>query len=317
MKRVIRYTAYSFAFLLLIILIGVSYVSMNGIPKYEVSKMDYTYRSDSIILLRGQKLVLTLCASCHMNTETRKFTGGRMLDLPKEFGEVYIPNITHDKHYGIGGWTDGEILYFLRTGVKRDGQYVPPYMPKYPHMSDEDLNAIIAFLRSENNMVKADATKDFPSKPSFLTKLMSHIEFKPLPLPTKIIATPDTTDMVRLGKYLATNLDCYTCHSADIKTLNVIQPELSGGYFGGGNKPLNREEKVILTSNLTPNKETGIGTWSEEKFIKAVRYGIVDGEESLRYPMQPYVYMSETEIKAIYAYLQTIPAINNKVERTK
>ncbi|WP_216593764.1 cytochrome c [Flavihumibacter sp. ZG627] len=110
-------------------------------------------------------------------------------------------------------------------------------------------------------------------------------------------------------------MECFSCHSADFKTNDFLVPELSEGYFGGGNKPLNEEGKVMPTPNLTPDKATGIGNWSEEKFVKALKSGIKDGEAALRYPMKPYPELTDKEAAAIYKYLMSIPSISNKVER--
>ena len=63
------------------------------------------------------------------------------------------------------------------------------------------------------------------------------------------------------------------------------------------------------------DEETGIDKWSEDDFVKAVKRGIVPNGPGLRPPMKPYVYLSDGEVKAIYAYLKTIPKVNNKVER--
>lgn len=65
-------------------------------------------------------------------------------------GKIYSQNITQDSTYGIGNWTDAELLYLLRTGIKKDGQYIPPYMAKLTVTSDQDINAIISFLRSDD-----------------------------------------------------------------------------------------------------------------------------------------------------------------------
>ena len=73
--------------------------------------------------------------------------------------------------------TDSELIYLLRTGIKKDGKYAPPYMAKLPNMADEDIDAIISFLRSDDPMMKADATPDQPCEPSFLTKLLCRVAF--------------------------------------------------------------------------------------------------------------------------------------------
>ncbi len=239
-----------------------------------------------------------------------------MLDAPAEFGIIHSKNITQDKQYGIGNWTDGEIIYLLRTGIKRDGQYSPPYMAKLPNMADEDINAIVAFLKSDDPMVAAANVKDEDCQPSFLTKLLCRIAFKPFPYPENKISMPDTNNNVDLGRYLAYNLECFSCHSADFKTNNYKDPTLSVGFFGGGNQPLNEKGQIIRTPNLTPDKNTGIGKWSKEQFIKAVKFGILEKDHALRYPMIPYTQLTDKEAGAIFEYLKTVPPINNKVIRS-
>src|SRR4030095_8423020 len=117
---------------------------------------------------RGRKLANLTCISCHQDPTTGKVTGKLLVDAPKEFRPIYSKNITHDPAHGIGSWTDGELIYFLRTGVHRTGQYVPPYMPKFPLLSDDDVESIVAFLRSDDPLMAA-STADPPgqTRPSF------------------------------------------------------------------------------------------------------------------------------------------------------
>lgn len=316
MKKLINVSGKILAGLLLLVAVGFLYIYLVDIPSYEVKRIGYQVKSSPGAIERGKKLVSMLCANCHHNRETQSLSGKRMLDVPIEFGEIYSQNITQDKTYGIGNWTNGELVYLLRTGIKKDGQYSPPYMVKLPLMADEDINAIIAFLRSDDPLVKADSTPDTPSKPSFLTKLLCRIAFKPFPMPEQIIELPDTNDPIELGEYLAHNLECFSCHSADFKTNNSLNPKLSEGYFAGGNKPLDEQGRVKLTPNLTPEMETGIGNWSKEEFIQAVRYAIKKGENALTYPMLPYAQLTDKEAGAIFEYIKTVPPINNKVERS-
>ena len=314
MKKPLKIILSILGLLLLVVVCFAAFVQFAGIPSYEVESISYAHQSSPEAIERGRKLVMTLCAGCHRDPKTRKLTGTQMLDAPKEFGAIFSANITQDQKYGIGNWTDAELLYLLRTGIKKDGQYIPPYMAKLPHMADSDINAMIAFLRSDDPAMLADPTPDRPSDPSFLTKLLCRIAFKPMPMPKGPIAMPDTNDQIALGKYLAWNLECFSCHSADFKTNDFLQPDNSAGYFGGGNPTLNREGKVIPTSNLTPHA-TGIGKWTEDQFLQAVKYGIKEGEEALRYPMAPYNLLSDYEVQSIYQYLKTIPPIDNEVKR--
>ncbi len=316
MKKILRILGLVLLFLVSVVIGIAAYIQFSGIPSYEKPTLEYQAVSDSVSLERGHKLASMLCAGCHMNRETGKLTGQVMRDAPPMFGEVYAPNITQDKEHGIGEWTDGELVYLLRTGIKRDGQYAPPYMAKLPLMADSDINALISFLRSDDPMIAADPTPDRPSKPSFMTKMLSRVAFLPYEMPEGPIAMPDTSNSIELGEYLAHNLDCYSCHSADFTTINPLHPTQSPGYFGGGNKPLDLEGRVMLTSNLTPDKETGIGNWTKEKFVQSVKYGLKEGEPALSYPMLPYTQLTDYEAGAIYDYLMTIPVISNKVERS-
>ncbi len=316
MKTFIKIILGSFLVIVLVLGVTAAYIHFSDLPHYETVNFEYTVTSTPEKVERGRKLATTLCVLCHMNYETGLLTGQKMLDAPKEFGEIYSQNITQDKTHGIGNWTDAELLYLLRTGILKDGRYSPPYMAKLPHMADDDIEAIIAFLRSDDPLVAPQSVPDTQCAPSLLTKVLSRVAFKPLPMPEKRVEMPDTNNLVEFGRYLAINLDCWACHSADFKTMNILEPELTPGYFGGGNKPLNLKGEVMLTSNLTPDKETGIGSWTEEQFIKAVKYGRKEGETGLRYPMMPFTTLTDYETKAIFEYLKTIPAINNKVHRS-
>ena len=256
-----------------------------------------------------------LCVECHSNKEGI-LTGKYLTDVPKEFGELYSRNITRDPEAGIGSWTDGELYYLLRTGVKKDGQYTPPYMVKFPLASDEDVKSIIAFLRSDNYCVRPSKEEPPAPKPSLLVKFLTHVvpAFKPLPLPEKEIPLPDTNNVVEHGKYLVIGMyGCYACHSKDFKTMNVLEPEKSEGYCGGGNPLLDKEGNVIPSSNLTFD-ETGIAKYTEDEFIQAVKYGKKRNGGLVRYPMFPHIQLSDREVKAIFSYLKTVPKIKNEIK---
>lgn len=314
MKKLLKYLGIGLGVIILIALVAGFTINLRGIPSYEVNIPQYQLKSSPESIARGKKLTLTLCAGCHRDPSTGQLTGTQMKDAPAEFGTIYSQNITQDKEYGIGDWTPAELMYLLRTGIKKDGQYAPPYMAKLPLMADDDINAIISFLKSDDPMVAAVNKADKPSEVGFLTKLLCNVAWKPFPLPESRIELPDTTDQVALGKYLAHNLDCFSCHSADFKTNDFLDPTKSAGYFGGGNPTLNYEGEIIPTANLTPHA-SGIGNWTEEQFILAVKSGIKTGEPKLRYPMAPYALLTDYEVSSIFAYLKTIPPIDNKVDR--
>lgn len=315
MKRFLKITAWVVGILLIIILGFAAFIQIKGIPTYEPQTVDLKVEVTPERIEQGQKLSAMLCSSCHLSEKEQRLSGKEIYDLPKEFGVAYSKNITNDKVKGIGEWTDGEIYVMLRTGVNRDGLYSPPYMPKFPLMSDEDIYSIIAYLRSDLPVVQASNLEPPNSEPSFLTKLLCHVAFKPFPLPEKKIVTPDISDQVAYGKYLVQGqLACFGCHSADFKTVNDLEPEKSVGYLGGGNPMPDLEGKIIPSANITMDKETGIGNWTEEQFVNAMLTGQTPNGP-MRYPMMPHSVLDTAEITAIWAYLKTVSPLKNAVAR--
>ena len=105
------------------------------------------------------------------------------------------------------------------------------------------------------------------------------------------------------GKYLAAAGDCVACHTAS-----------GGAPFAGGTviqTPFGR----LIGPNLTPDQATGIGAWTDDQFVRAVKYGIGHNGAHL-YPGLPYVYFNEVpraDILKIRAYLNTLPPVNNNI----
>lgn len=318
MKKAFKIIGFIVIGLFAIIAAGAAWVSTSGLPTYEnQAPTDFKVIADSANIAEGARMAGMMCAMCH-KSEDGKLGGAYMWDA-KDFGEIYSANITQHPEYGITHYTNGELAYLFRTGIKKDGQYAPPYMPKFPHLSDEDLNNIIAFLRSDHPLVQPSENNHPANQPSFLTKALCKVAFSPLPYPEKPIPNPDPNDKVALGKYIATaKFDCYSCHSADFKTADIMNPENSGGYFGGGNKLLREDESIVLSPNLTMDKETGLGNWTEEEFIRTIKYGIRPNDRpATAYPMIPFTEMTDEEASAVWAYLQTLPVIRNEQLRNK
>jgi mono/diheme cytochrome c family protein len=292
------------------------YIDRSGVPHYPPGHVTLKVDVTPERVERGKKTVEMLCASCHLDPKTGALSGKRMGDVPPQFGVAYSANITKDPEYGIGAWTDGELAYLLRTGIERDGAYAPPWMIKLPHLSDEDLADVIAFLRSDDPLVRPVPVKTHPSEPSFFAKVLVHTAFKPLPYPKGPIVAPDPADKVAYGRYLVQGKgQCFGCHSADFSTVNDLEPEKSVGYLGGGNRMPDLDGRVIPSANLTPDAATGIGSWSEDDFVRAVRFGVRPDHSVLVYPMLPMPELGEDDVRDIYAYLRTVPPIHNAVPR--
>lgn len=314
MKKFLYVLLFFFIGAVVVIAGFVGFLQIRGIPKYPVEKFELTVVSDSAKIAHGAKIASVQCIVCHRGQDG-KLSGRFLNELPPDFGKIYSANITQHKQTGIGGWSDGDIYYLLRTGVKPDGQYLPPYMPKFPHMSEYDMQSVIAWLRSDRPEVQPSEVNKVLSEPSLLTKFLCLVQFKNFPINKAPITEPDTNDLVNYGRYLIVGrYDCYPCHSADFKTLNQFEPEKTGGYMGGGNRMVSLDGKERLTANLTPHK-TGIGDWTEGDFRNAMLFSKSKNGQSLRDPMLPYNGLTDLEIKAMWKYLLSLAPIDNNVNR--
>ena len=310
LKTVLKWFGIVLGVIVLIVAGFALFIQLRGIPSYPTRKIDLKVEVTPARVDAGRKIVNELCANCHFDQATNRLTGKKMADLTGKFGVAYSRNITQDPVFGIGAWTDGDIAFLLRTGIKKDGRYAPPWMVKLPHMADEDLYSVIAFLRSSDTLVQAAQVKDHESEPSWFAKFLCFVAFKPFPYPDKPIGKPQITEKVAYGKYLVTGvLGCFQCHSADFATNNDLDPEKSAGYMGGGNTLNDATGRIVFSPNITMDKETGIGGWTEAQFIQTLRMGIKPDHTPLRYPMERMPDISDEEMSAIWAYLQTVPRL--------
>jgi mono/diheme cytochrome c family protein len=121
-----------------------------------------------------------------------------------------------------------------------------------------------------------------------------------------IARAPDLQDfsITERGRYLATAADCVACHTV-----------LNGGKPFAGGRPIETPFGNITSPNITPDRDTGIGAWTDDEFDNAVRRGVRPTGERL-YPAMPfpwYTKLSRDDVMAIRAYLNTIPSVSNQV----
>ncbi len=122
--------------------------------------------------------------------------------------------------------------------------------------------------------------------------------------PLHLTDSRHTPEQIKHGEYLVKMADCFTCHTNEAE---------NGKAFSGGLK-IDTPFGSLYAPNITPDKKTGIGNWSNEQFVRAVREGIApDG--SYYYPVFPYNYfnkMSVRDVLDIKAYLDAIPAVSQR-----
>lgn len=279
--------------------------------KFTTTTSTYDVKISAIAVARGKELVFSSCAGCHYNEANKKFMGTHLLDVPGIIGKVYAANLTQSKSYGIPPlYTNAQLKYMLKTGVARDGRFLP-YMLR-PNMSEDDLNAIVAYLRSDDYAVTPADTVAGYTHLNLIGRTAMNAAAKPLPYKTGI-KTPDGSNQAALGYYLVDNLECFHCHSKSLTSLNALYPNQTKGYLAGGLPLKNHQGNAYKASNITPDKQTGIGNYTQQQFLAALRDGDAP-DRKLHAPMPKFKLLKDEEINAIYAYLLTVPAADHQVK---
>lgn len=273
-------------------------------------------------IARG-KYIYTLadCDGCHSPHDNTKLywpavedRRGSGQDFPDEEGfpgRLVVPNITPDAETGIGRWTDGEKVRAIREGIGRDGRALFPMMPYelFRHMSDEDVEALVAYLNTLP-AVRSDLPKiriDFPV--SMLIKGAPRPVLNP-------VATPSPSNPVTYGEYLVTIGVCEGCHTPFEKGSFDMSRRLAGGRkFGYGGF-------TVVSANITPDAETGIGNWTLDYFLERFRRhrGVpaetlpaVNKEQWTLMPWRSLAQLPDQDLAAMYTYLKSRPPVSHKV----
>jgi hypothetical protein len=286
-------------------------------------------KDDSVkkVLARGEYLVtkVTPCLDCHSKRDFSKYSGPVVMgtegmggyDFSEEVvgfpGHLYARNITPDPETGIGTWTDDEILRAMTQGISKNGDTLFPLMPyaNFNHMAKSDLLSIIAYIKT-------------------LKPIKNKVPARALPMPMSAVypaqalqpsvdsnMIPPESDKVHYGQYLVNAGVCIDCHTPmDQKGEYIFSKMFGGGFhFKLGNQMIN-------TANITPDSATGIGAWSEERFLNKFlpyreekNYNYDPSTQNTVMPVTVYAGMKDEDLKAIYAFLRTLKPINNMVEK--
>ncbi|HEY6062638.1 MAG TPA: cytochrome c [Chitinophagaceae bacterium] len=286
-------------------------------------------KEDSVkkVIERGDYLAnhVAACIHCHSKRDFNKFSGpvipgteggGGMVFDNKLFdpipGTLYAKNITPDPETGIGTWTDEDILKAITQGINKKGDTLFPIMPyaNFNRMAKEDLLSIIAYIRT----LKPIKNK-VPDRQLMIPISMAY----PGPALQPNIdgnMRPPESDQVKYGEYLTTMADCASCHTPFAKG----QPDITRIYSGGNT--LRPGNFIVNSANITPDSATGLGAWTEERFMnkftayrEEAAYNFDPGKQNTIMPLSDFAKMTDNDLKAIYAYLRTVKPLSNKVEK--
>ena len=292
MRRVLKVAGIVFGMLVMLVLFGllsIYLISEQRLNKtYDVPVEVIDIPSGAAAVDRGRHLVMAvaLCTDCH-----GKNLSGEYFDDGPLVGRISIKNLTSGRG-GIGStMTDEDWVRAIRYGVGKDGKSLID-MPTnlYYKFSDEDLGAMIAYLKT---LPRVD--NELPPKYiGLLTRIFI------LRMPTMLSATtvdhtgprppaPEPGPTAAYGEYLA-NV-CKQCH---------------GENLSGNNQP-------GAGFNLTPGGD--LADWSEIDFFVAMRTGLTPEGKKLDPELMPWDQlrmMSDEELRAIWLYLQSVPAVETR-----
>ena len=279
---------------LLLVIAGISlYLVARGRLNrdYDIQVEAITIPTDEASVERGRHLVEAVsgCGGCHGDG----LAGAVFIDDPA-IGTFYASNLTSGEG-GVGArFSDTDWVRAIRHGVRPDGTPLL-IMPSnlYYRYSDEDLGAIIAYLKSLPPVGNQTPARQFAIPAHFLLALGV---FGPDAFPAEVIdhegphpEPPELAVTEAYGEHLTYVAGCRGCHAT----------ELAGGQ-GAPGEP--------MAPNLTPGGE--LANWSEEDFFILMRSGTTPEGQQVN-PFMPWMdfqNMTDEEIQAIWLYLQSIPA---------
>jgi mono/diheme cytochrome c family protein len=271
-------------------------------------------------LARGEYLATHVsgCIDCHSQRDWSKFAGpitpgtegkgGDFFGEPGSAVQLWAPNITPA---AVGDWTDGELIRAITTGVARSGRALFPIMPypMYAQMAREDIEAIVAYIRTLAPIEHTAPARQLGFPLPLVVRTM--------PAPAAFRPVPPKTDRVAYGEYMTTAAACADCHTPQEQGAPI-----PGMTFAGGFEFVMKSGMRIRSANITPDADTGIGTWTEEQFVdkfKAFEHAplqvLSDAEQRENTYMPWYLYAGQTreDLGAIYTYLRTLKPVVNRV----
>jgi mono/diheme cytochrome c family protein len=320
-KRILKAFAALIALVLVVALALFIYVQVKYNVDFPSTPMpQITARTDAETIARGEYIVHAVahCSTCHGPADLVK---QHLLDTKKPlvggnrweagmFGTFIARNLTPDVETGIGKLTDGQIARTIRHGVDSRGKLSPFMRIGVGPMSDEDLTAVISYLRAQTPV---EAKRPYYEL-GFIGKVVM-LDFGPrmTPPPAHV---PEGQVSVERGKYLAEGpAACVMCHTPR-DALDGFAP--AGPLFSGENEAAEDElhpGQEIIPPNLTPDPTTGhITSWTEEMFVARFRAGrVVQGSIM---PWDAYQRMTDSDLRSLYRFLRSLPPTKHHVGPT-
>jgi mono/diheme cytochrome c family protein len=252
------------------------------------------------------------CESCHTDRANggKPLAGGPAIATP--FGTFYAPNITPDRTHGIGTWSEADFHRVMRRGISPEGEHYFPVFPytSFTNITDSDLADLWAYLRTVAPSDRPNRAHDveFPFGWRFLQIGWRWFNFSPGPFRPDSARPQDWNRGAYLVKALVHCGECHTPRNA----LGGLEYEdwLAGTSDGPDGH---------LVPNITPDRDTGIGSWSIDEIVQYLATGLDPSGHDAQYEMAEVVIastskLSDKDLKAIAVYLKSLPPIRNALD---
>ena len=318
--------------LIVLFLVGfVLYVQTFWDKKYDIAYPDLTTSTDSAVIASGKYLVTgpAHCIDCHGGTlddlikaetdPTMPLKGGLVIPMAP-MGTLTMPNLTPDLETGIGRYDDKEIFRMLRHSVKPDGTATMNPMMRFTDMADQDLVAIVSYLRSTQPIPNKvpEPEYNFMGKMFRVTLPLFSPVFDPEPWPE----APPIAPTIERGEYLARAVaNCVGCHTnRDMATFEAIGPEYAGGLEGEPTPEINEKLGVdpnvwTRSPNITPHPNSALSKFKTvESWIARFRQGRLVPTSPMHWG--PFSRMSDEDLEALWLYLNSLEPVENDVGET-
>ncbi len=267
-------------------------------------------RADEAQLARG-RAVLEASGGCTCHTDFKgdgaPLAGGRPMKTP--FGVFYSTNITPDPETGIGRWSDADFARAMREGVSPTGT---SYFPVFPYtsftgMSDDDVFALKAYLFSLPPVRRENTPH--AAMPPFRWRIAAWAWQWMNFVPARFAPDPARAPEWNRGAYLVSAVaHCGECH-----TPRTLDGALDRSRWLAGSVDGPEGE---LAPNLTPDKDTGVGLWTQTDMVWFLQTGMLpDGDETEGLMQEViehgYQHAPEADLTAIAVHLASLPAVRN------
>ncbi len=252
------------------------------------------------------------CHSCHTRPGGEPFAGG--LSFTTDFGVIYSTNITPDPETGIGDWSEDDLVRAMHEGVSADGDNLYPVFPypSYTKVSEEDIKAIYAYLRTLEpvSYTAPENELDFPYDQRWLMGIWNMLFFEE----GRYQEHPELSAEANRGGYLTQGLGhCGSCHTP---RGSLGGPENDLALSGGTYLDVVEEGKIRPWSavNLTPGPG-GLEKWSADDIAAYLKLGHNKHAATFG-PMNEVIlnstqYLTDADAKAIGEYLKSLPALGD------